>query len=182
MKVLKNLDSLEKHLNNDPDHCVFLHTSNCLIFCYECDMEIKDAESDPYKDNKRTDCLELRKLFANKLDTDDTIVIQKGVKSVNIKLAKFDLFPVLSILNSLICLYSIDYIRKLLKKKSLTSQYCLSSYGVKLFPSFVSNLCDSIFYLGRENTNPLVIEKLYFSLIKEDPSISSYSYQNLHVI
>lgn len=191
MKIVKNEEELEKTLSTEPDKCVFIHTSNCLIYCYQCDLEILDSDLKPKRKKNNTNdkstkkinsFLELRKLFSYDLKKNGNVVVMKNLKSVNTGILDNDLFPLQSLLNSLISLYSIDYIRKILKKKSLANYYCINNYGVKLFPNSVSGICDGVFYLGRENVNPTTFDELYASLVKQDPSLSSYRYQNLHVV
>ena len=184
---MRDEEELEKHLNEKPDHCVFIHTADSFIFCYQCDLEITDKE--PGYSNFKSillksrgglgGCLPLRKLFADKLE--NKLLRIKGTTTVNTGVVERELPPLLSLLNVLVGLYSVDYLRKLFKKKSLANLYCIRNYGIKLLPNYVSDVCDGIFSLGRDNANKTVIEDIYASLIKEDPSISTYKYQNFHV-
>ena len=180
-------EELEEHLNEKPDHCVFLSTADSFIYCYQCDQEITDKEPG-YNFSKSAilrskgglgSYLELRKLFATKLE--NKLLRVKGTATVNTGVVERELSPLLGLLNVLLGLYSVDYIRKLFKKKSLANLYCIRNYGIKLLPNYVADVCDGIFSLGRDNANKKVIEDIYSSLIKEDPTISSYKYQNFHV-
>lgn len=173
-------------------NCVFLNTKSCLIYCYQCDLEIVDRPlrkqpKDPRQ--SRTSCaelrneatyLDLRKLFSKKIDFSGE---KKGKKSgVNGRVLKNDLFPLKTLLASLVNLYSVDYIRKVCKKRSLAHLYSTSNYKVKLFKSGVANFFDGIFELGREGSESDVLERLYFSLLREDSQLFKYQYSDFHVV
>ena len=123
--------------------------------------------------------LDLRKLFNKRVKEDN----KKGYK-INLtgKLGSSKLLPLNSLMASLTIFYSIDYIRKILKKKYLSNSYTVQHYNINLFPNFLHELSKTIFLMNKDGINSDQIEKNYLLLLKYEPSLSIYSYQNFHVI
>lgn len=122
--------------------------------------------------------LDLRKLFAN----NTCKMTKKGLAS---NLVVSSSSPILLPLNSLnailVMLYSIDYIRKILKKKYISNLYTVQHYGISLFPKFLSELSATVFYMNKNDNQKNQLEQFYQLLLKYEPSLSSYTYQNLYV-
>lgn len=193
MEILKNERELEDFLHAAPENCVFLHTSNCMIYCYQCDIELYDFSpesfewrsiSNLYSEKETTfngenfTYLDLRKLFVKPIEK--TVV--KGVKiDLTGGLGSPALLPLNSLNASLVILYSIDYIRKILKKKYISNLYTIQHYGVQLFPKFLSELSTSIFAMNKKVDQTNQLERFYQLLLKYEPSLSNYTYKNLYV-
>lgn len=129
--------------------------------------------------SKENNWLNVRKLFAAKLPIN--VIDTPNTKRINTAIARIDLFPLQILLNCLVSLFSVDYIRKLFKKKSLAELYCKRNYGLKLLPNFAAVVCDGVTSLGKANADPEALERVYNALVKEDPSLSSYQFNDLHV-
>ena len=165
-----------------------------MLYCYQCDIELYDYSPDinerrsyenlgsERKTNFNVDCytyLDLRKLFIKPVD-------KGGKKGCNIDLTgglgSSTLLPLNSLNATIVILYSIDYIRKILKKKYISNTYTIQHYGVHLFPKFLSELSATLFFMNKNDNKNNQLEKFYQLLLKYEPSLSSYSYKNLYVI
>jgi hypothetical protein len=106
-----------------------------------------------------------------------------GRKGINPTLLKNELYPLNTLMASMVSFYSVDYIRKLSKKKSLANLYSFDNYGIKLFKTTTTNFFDGIFQLGQTDTEneENVLEKLYLSLLKDDPDLFNYQYRDFSV-
>ena len=191
-------EKLENYLHSKPQNCVFINTSSCLIYCYQCDMELIDSKPGNGKyrfslqqfDNRRstlngagqTSYLELRKLFAKQIESDGDMK-KMSRKGVNPTLLKNELYPLNTLMATMVSFYSIDYIRKLCKKRSLANLYSFDNYGIKLFKTTTTNFFDGIFQLGQDSigNEENVLEKLYLSLLKDDPELFNYQYRDFSV-
>ena len=193
MDVLKSEDDVADYMHQFPENCVFLHTASCMLFCYQCDMEIYDCTSETIEKRSSEDLtvdketiygglgntyLDLRKLFV-KRET------KKPKKGKNIDLqgcpSASALLPLNSLNNTLVVLYSIDYIRKTLKKKYVCNNYSQQHYGVNLFPNFLTELSATVFQMNKGEDSSQQFEKFYQLLARYDPAISSYRYNNFYV-
>lgn len=190
---MKTEDELEECLQKNPENCVFLHTATCVMYCYQCDIELCDYSPDTtgkmsisnlsckketnfYAENFTY--LDLRKLFAKPVTKFD----KKGLNiDLTGGLGGSTLLPLNSLNATLVILYSIDYIRKILKKKYISNTYTIQHYGVHLFPQFISELSTTIFFMKKTDVQSNQVEKLYQLLLKYEPSLSSYTYKNLYV-
>jgi len=122
--------------------------------------------------------LDLRKLFVPQIDR--LLKKNNGVDLTG-KSHNAGLLPLNSLNTVLIMLYSVDYIRKLLKKKYISNLYTTQHYNTNLFSKFLSELATTIFYMKKKDSNRNHVENFYQLLLKYEPSISSYYYKNLHV-
>ena len=122
--------------------------------------------------------LDLRKLFVPQRDR--LLKKNNGVDLTG-KSHNAGLLPLNSLNTVLIMLYSVDYIRKLLKKKYISNLYTTQHYNTNLFSKFLSELATTIFYMKKKDSNRNHVENFYQLLLKYEPSISSYYYKNLHV-
>lgn len=122
--------------------------------------------------------LDLRKLFVKR----DSKIPKKGqLNYVTGGSGTSTLLPLNSLNATLTVLYSIDYIRKILKKKYISNTYSLQHYGINLFPNFLNELSNTIFHMNKIDSSTNQLERFYQYLLKYDPSLSSYSYNNLYV-
>lgn len=122
----------------------------------------------------------MRKLFAKQIETVGELK-KTGRKGVNPALLKNELYPLNTLMASMVSLYSVDYIRKLCKKKNLANLYSFDNYGIKLFKTTSANFFNGIFQLGQEGAEENVLEKLYLSLLKDDPYLFNYQYKDFNV-
>lgn len=190
---MKSESELADYVQVNPESCIFLHTANCMLYCYQCDLELYDYSVDVIERRSLSEIsfegsrvskekghtyLDLRKLFVK-----HEIRAEKRTKGTNLagKIGHSALLPLNSLQTVLVVLYSIDYIRKLLKKRHISNTYTVQHYGVNLFPALVSKLGATLFSMGRPAEMDDQIESLYQLLLKYEPSLSSYSYTNLYV-
>lgn len=175
-------------------NCIFINTKSCLIYCYQCDIEIVDRPITKTgkeligRDKGKTSCadiknestyLDLRKLFAKQIVRISGSVVKE--EEVCTELLKNDIFPLKTLFASMVNLYSIDYIRKLSKKRSLAHLYSANKYKIRLFRSGAANFFDGLFELGKQNSCSDVLEKFYFSLLKDESQLFQYQYTDFHV-
>lgn len=191
--MLKSEEDVADYMNQFPENCVFFHTASCLLFCYQCDMELYDCALETIEKRSseelavdketiygapRNTYLDLRRLFVKS-------EAKKPKKGKNIDLrgcpGASALLPLNSLSNTLVVLYSIDYIRKLLKKKYVCNNYSQQHYGVNLFPNFLAELSATVFQMNKGEDLGSQFEKFYQLLVRYDPAISSYRYNNFFV-
>lgn len=166
---------------------------SCIIYCYQCDIELYDyspdandrksssklySEKETNLNEENFTYLDLRKLFVKPVEK-----TLKKYNNIDItgKIGSSSLLPLNSLNTSLVILYSIDYIRKLLKKKYIGNVYTSQHYGVSLFSKFMNELSATIFFMNKADVHTDQLEKFYRLLLKYEPSLSSYTYKNLYV-
>lgn len=180
-----------------------MDTSNCIIYCYQCDLEIIDFEL-KMKNEEKINLFHIRKLFFNQIKISDndlkkseknsenklilkdesnleTLSNNLKIKKLNFKYFEEFQMPLNYLESFLQIVYSNNYLRKSLKKIFLSNLYVKQNYCFDLNPKLINQLSEIIYFFDKKDQKKNIIQKFFFQIIKNKPQLGKYTYNNYNV-
>ena len=177
----KNEFKIEEHFEKKKNHSILINNTNCVIYCYQCDLEIIDFEV-LLKNGKKINLFDIRKFFFLKIENKNFFENFEK-KNKNLKILNFSFFenfqiPINFLESFLQIFYSNDYLRKSFKKIFLTNLFIKKNFFFDMNSKLINLLSEIIFFFDKKFQRKKIIKKFFFEILKKKPNLGKYSIFN----